>query len=181
MDCVAPPSSKGGRRNPSVTSSRFLVAKGDFRPTYVLHLLERHLGGAYLLDGARLQAIDRFTQHRPILQPLCKLCIALFLPRELPLHVKVVTQQHISITVRYSRYTRQPRALQSRLGGHCLEYRSSRTRKGRFATAQHTHTHTHSLYGFAKTTSYESSPTQKNTDEHGLQATYAWASAVRML
>ena len=27
MDCVAPPS-KGGRRNPSVTSSRFLVAKG---------------------------------------------------------------------------------------------------------------------------------------------------------
>ena len=33
MDCVAPPS-KGGRRNPSVTLSRFLVAKGDFRPTH---------------------------------------------------------------------------------------------------------------------------------------------------
>ena len=29
MDCVAPL-----RRNPSVTSSRFLVAKEDFRPTY---------------------------------------------------------------------------------------------------------------------------------------------------
>ena len=32
MDCVAP-LRKGGRRNPSVTSSKFLVAKGDFRPT----------------------------------------------------------------------------------------------------------------------------------------------------
>ena len=27
---------RGGRRNPSVTSSRFLVAKGGFRPTYGL-------------------------------------------------------------------------------------------------------------------------------------------------
>ena len=32
MDFVAPPS-KRGRRNPSVTSSRFLVAKGDFPTT----------------------------------------------------------------------------------------------------------------------------------------------------
>ena len=37
MDCVAP-ASKGGRRNPSVSSSKFSVAKGDFRPARLLRL-----------------------------------------------------------------------------------------------------------------------------------------------
>ena len=40
MDCVAPPR-RGGGRNPSVSSSRFLVAKGDFRHGPMLTSLYR--------------------------------------------------------------------------------------------------------------------------------------------
>ena len=51
MDCVAPPSTdgssppleKGGRRDPSVSSSRFLVAKGDFRLAVVRRTVHRGL------------------------------------------------------------------------------------------------------------------------------------------
>ena len=47
MDCVAPP-----RINPSVTASRFLVAKGDFRTGRRLEVVrvatrERRIGGEH--------------------------------------------------------------------------------------------------------------------------------------